>query len=190
MGYPLQLSLQTALQNLFKSLAQSVSQKVQKIVYCSFFHSHLRYAILIWGHCSSRERVFRLQRKAIRILGNVGFRDDCKHTFIKLQILTFPCEYILEALLYIKRNVYNFNGGKHEHNTRTRNNLVPKYSRLSKSQNSANYTGVKFYNLLPPEVQQLPFDKFKFIIRKYLLERAFYSYEEFLSNDFSDMPIE
>ncbi|KAG8338158.1 hypothetical protein J6590_005699 [Homalodisca vitripennis] len=36
----------------------------------------------------------RLQKKAIRTIANMNFRESCRPAFITLQLLTLPCLYV------------------------------------------------------------------------------------------------
>lgn len=86
---------------LLRGLANNVSLEVLKTAYFGIFHSHISYATLIWGHSSGADRLFGLQRKAIRILAGLGFMEDCRHAFVRLGMLTLPSISIIQNLLYI-----------------------------------------------------------------------------------------
>ena len=137
---------------------------------------------LNWGEATSWHDVFGLQRRAVRIIDKLQYRDDCSDSFSRLRILTFPCLYILECVLFVQKNLNRFTLHEHVHgyHTRGRNNLKPDFCRLSKSQKSVNCTSIKFYNKLPISIRKLPIQKFKAAVKRFLLDRAFYSYEEFL----------
>jgi hypothetical protein len=46
-------------------------------------------------------RVFKLQKKVIRIISGVGPRDSCISLFKKLDILPLSCEYIFSLMLFV-----------------------------------------------------------------------------------------
>jgi hypothetical protein len=48
------------------------------MVYFSYFHSVIKYGIIFWGNLANISRVFKLQKKVIRIISGVGCRDSCR----------------------------------------------------------------------------------------------------------------
>ena len=158
---------------------------VLKSAYYALCESHLSYGILVWGHSSIRHHLFSLQRKAIRILANINYRDDCKEQFKNLQILTLPCIYILKCLLYVKTNLhlYKQHSDYHSYFTRNKDALCPRSIRLSKSKNAAEYYSVKFFNKLPVPVQELEIVCFKKRIKNFLLGKAYNEFSEFINDD-------
>ena len=170
-----------------RNLKTCVSPHILRIAYFAVFNSHLTYAILAWGHSAEVWRLFGLQRKAVRLISDLAYRDDCRQAFIDLGILTFPCLYILENLLYVKRNIgmFQMHGDVHDHDTRSGNDLVPSYRRLKRCQDGPGYWAIKFYNILPIVIRNLPLLSFKNKIKHILLQNAFYSYQEFLGHNFN-----
>lgn len=75
---------------LLRRLSGSVSRSVLRQAYFALLHSHISYAILIWGHCTGAADVFRVQRRAVRVIANLSYRDNCRDVFVSLGILTVP----------------------------------------------------------------------------------------------------
>jgi hypothetical protein len=94
-------------------------------------HTHLR-------------KVFNHQRRCIRVLGGLGYRDDCRDIFKTFKILTVPCIYILQCVLYMYKNKNNYCSLNHSHLTKHHNLLLSIHLRLHKTQNSTRYYCVKF----------------------------------------------
>ena len=134
---------------LIRNLTNCVSQKTLIVAYYSFFHSNLSYAILNWGHSTHSSKAFSLQRRCLRIITRLGYRECCREQFIKLNILTLPCIYILECLLFIKQrqNLYIRYCDIHNYDTRNRDRIVPNYLRLSRTRDGASYLCIKMYNV-------------------------------------------
>ncbi|KAK9686146.1 hypothetical protein QE152_g37412 [Popillia japonica] len=82
---------------------------------------------------------------------------------------------------------YASNRQFHEYNTRRGSDIRLNYLRLLKSMDGVNYYAIKFFNVLPSNVRQLPFAHFKSSVKNYLISKAFYTIDEFLVNDFIDM---
>ena len=74
-------------------------------IYFSLIHSHLSYAILIWGSSPHTHisKLLKLQKKAIRILSNKSPRTSCRPLFKHYNILTVTSLYILEASNFAKK---------------------------------------------------------------------------------------
>lgn len=69
-----------------------MTEKALKSIYFSLIHSHIIYAIQIWSSCSQNiiNKIFTLQKKAIRIIMNVPFNAHTESLFKKLNILPLP----------------------------------------------------------------------------------------------------
>jgi hypothetical protein len=126
-------------------------------------------------------KVFNQQRRCIRVLGGLGYRDDCRDIFKTFKILTVPCIYTLQCVLYMYKNKNNYCSLNHSYLTRHHNLLLSFHSRLHKTQNSTRYYCVKFYNVLPLHLKNMDFKPFKLHLKQLLTENAFYSFEEFYS---------
>ena len=116
----------------------------------------------------------------------LGYRDCCREKFVDLRILTLPCLYILTCLLHIRDNLYKYTKplDNHQYNTRNKDILLTKYTRIQRARDGINYHGVKFFNALPVAIQTLGVAQFKKIIKDFLVSNAFYSYEEFIAANF------
>lgn len=166
---------------LLRRLADNISGKALKSAYFATFHSQLSYAVLVWGHAPNSKYLFGLQRKAIRVVAGLGFRDDCRGSFKQLGILTLPSLYLLENLLYVVGNIDLFatHGDVHTYQTRNKTNLIPARWRLKRCQSGPGYWGIKYFNVLPPNIRELPVIRFKQVLKKILIDNAFYSHDEY-----------
>lgn len=81
------------------------------------------------GPCGC-ERVFKLQRRAIRLISGLPYRADCRNS---------------RKLLHIKNPVAHIiHESVHYHEIRGKNSLVPSYHRLKKCQNGPNCLAIRF----------------------------------------------
>lgn len=174
---------------LIRSLSKSVSQRTLLTAYYGCFHSNMTYAIINWGHSAHAFNIFKVQRRCVRLIAQIGYKDCCRDYFIKLNILTFPCAFILECLLYTKKHEseYLMHKDLHEYQTRDGNKLLPNFLRLKKSRDATGYYGIKFYNALPVPIKNLNYNHFKYKLKNYMKKKAFYSFEEYLLNNFDDL---
>ncbi|KAG8325026.1 Mediator of RNA polymerase II transcription subunit 25 [Homalodisca vitripennis] len=89
-------------------------------------HPHLMYGLRLWGSCSKYkfERVFRSQKKAVRIISKFKSRNSCRDAFRELGLLTLPCLYILDVALFCRFKCEFVRGRDvYQYGTRGRDNL-------------------------------------------------------------------
>ena len=170
-----------------KNLSECVSPSVLRNAYFALFHSRMTYAILAWGHAAGSSRIFGLQRKALRVLMGLGYREDCRPAFKSIKVLTLPSVYILENLLHVQANLdlFKTHSDLHDYETRQRDHFVPVYRRLERCRDGPGCLAVKLYNKVPNVIKDLPKNCFKSKMKLTLLENAFYSVKEFLNFNFS-----
>jgi hypothetical protein len=97
-----------------------------------------------------------LLKRAIRIISVAAPRASCRGLFRKLEILPFPCQYILSLMLFIIGNPDKFRMGLkiHELHTRSKN--------LTSVQYGITYSGIEIYNRLPSNIVNLKNDMKQF----------------------------
>ena len=136
---------------LIKNLTKSMSISTVLAAYHSYFVSVASYSILNWGHSPHSSMIFKLQRRCVRVMAGLKYRECCRCKFIELGILTLPCIYMLQCLVYTKRNInlYSTHSDNHEYNTRSNSNLALRFLRLARSRNGSGYYGPKLFNGLP-----------------------------------------
>jgi hypothetical protein len=57
-----------------------------KMIYFSYFHSILTYGIVFWGNLVNSQYIFKIQKRVIRLIANLGVRDSCHCAFKELGI--------------------------------------------------------------------------------------------------------
>ena len=96
-------------------------------IYIAQFQSLMCFGLLFWGGigCEQIKRVFRIQKKAIRIMVGINSRTSCREIFKELNILTLPLLYILEVTRYIRKycQYLELNGFIYNHNTRRQKDI-------------------------------------------------------------------
>ncbi|KAG8264599.1 hypothetical protein J6590_108515 [Homalodisca vitripennis] len=174
---------------LLSKLKQYTNDSLVINAYYAFFHSHILYGLILWGNAPGAKEVFKWQKRAIRCVSGIGFLDSCRSHFTELGILTVPSMYILQCLIYVKEHLdeYNLRGSCHEHNTRNKGLIDCKYVRLSKTQHSYGYIGVKLFNKLPLAAKNVTVHNFKNVLQNWLKIKAFYCVEDWETADMSDL---
>jgi hypothetical protein len=111
--------------------------------------------------------------------------NSCRNLFMRLEISSFPCEYMFTLMNFIVNNQEHFhtNLAIHSVNTRNRDHLHRPTASLSCFQKSAYYAGIKLFNSLPSNLRSLMNIKaqFKVTLKRYLNTHSFYSVEQFLT---------
>jgi hypothetical protein len=87
----------------------------------------------------------------------VKSKSYCRELFKRLQILTFPCEYIYSLTNFITNNeeLFEMNADVHSVNTRHKHYLHKPIVNLSCFQKGANYAGIRIFNGLPSDLKGL-----------------------------------
>jgi hypothetical protein len=68
--------------------------------------------------------IFKMQKRVIRILMGIGYRESCRGLFKDLKILPFASQYILSLLLFVVRNKGYFAPNSVYHNFNTRQRMI------------------------------------------------------------------
>ena len=103
-----------------RKIKQLVDVSCALLLYYSVFQATINYSIMLWGHTSHSERIFILQKRAIRILAGADRLEHCRPLYKSLKILTVPCLYIYNCLMYVRKNIDKFliRGNYHNYNAR------------------------------------------------------------------------
>jgi hypothetical protein len=72
-----------------RSLRPFVSHKSLKMIYFAYFNAVVLYGIIFWGNSPHSISIFKLQKRAIRLITNSRSRDSCRELFKNLDILPF-----------------------------------------------------------------------------------------------------
>lgn len=152
--------------------------------YYAHFYSRVTYSILFWGSSSLMLKVFRLQKRALRNIAGVNKYHSCRSLFKEMKLLTMPCIFIYEVLIFVKTNYSSFltNNFHHDYDTRNSNALVTPQHNLSIFENNPFYVGIKFFNKLPVHIKSIENSKtFKNCLRNFLLDKSFYDVNEYIN---------
>jgi hypothetical protein len=155
------LSWKTHIENILPKLSSAcfamwavklfMSPQMLKAIYYSYFHSIISYGVIFWGHTAPSTRVFRVQKRRIRIMVGSKSKDSCRKLFTSFKILPLPSLYIFSLLRFAIKSKDLFSTSKETHNYGTRQHLDFLYpsANLKKFQAGVHYMSVKIYNSLP-----------------------------------------
>lgn len=97
-----------------RQLKSKVDLKTLLLVYYANFYSQMIYGIIIWGSSPHANKVFVIQKKAIRIIYGLKRTDSCRPIFTQHKIHTFASAYILEVVKFFRKNQTAFECNKLE----------------------------------------------------------------------------
>jgi hypothetical protein len=91
----------------------------------------MSYRIIFWENCTDSTKLFKMQKRAIRIIRESKNKDSFKDSFKNLKILPFHSQYILSHLLFVvdNKSMYNLNSDIHDISTRQKTQLPPTCSK-------------------------------------------------------------
>jgi len=155
-----------------------------KILYYSLIQPYLTYGIPLWGSSDSTyiNKLFNLQKKAMRIINKVGYLHHTNELFSENRILKLPDIYKLEIAKYVYKFSSNmlprnlktlFTPQKsfHNYNTRNRNNPYIPLNKTKVTSNSIFHKGPCIWNKVPKELKSSKtLHAFKSKFKKHLLE--------------------
>jgi hypothetical protein len=118
-----------------------------KTVYFVYFHSLMENGIILGGNSA--------HNKTVRIMICVKSHNSCRDLFKRLQILTFPSEYIYSLINFITNNkeLSQTNAEVHSVNTGHKHCLHKPIANLSCFQKNVYYAGIKIFNNLPIDLK-------------------------------------
>lgn len=163
-------------------LRDEVSSDSLKSVYYAHIYSHIRNNIIFWGNCTAANRVFILQKRAIRNIFGVRLPHSCVSLFKKYGVLTMPSIYLYECSMFVKKNptLFKRNCDVHSHATRNCKKLAVFQHTKSIYEKCPKYCMVHVYNKLPDHIKNEPSLKlFKKNLFNFLLDLNLYRIRDF-----------
>jgi hypothetical protein len=96
-------------------------------------------------------KIFKMQKRAMRIITGSKNTDSCRDLSKNLKILPFQSQYILSLLLFVADNkgMHNLNSGIPNINTRQKLNFRQHSVNLSLHQREVHSFGIKTFNISP-----------------------------------------
>jgi hypothetical protein len=101
---------------MIRNVKKMVSMKTLKSVYFAYFHSVMTYGIMFWGNLSSAEIVFKIQKRAVRIIKGCGLRESCREHFRDMNIFPLRSQYIYSLMMFVVkiREIFVTNNAHYE----------------------------------------------------------------------------
>ena len=160
-----------AMLNHIKNL---VPNELKRCLYFSHIQSHLTYCMNIYGftYPTHLMHLFKLQKKALRVITNSDYQAHSNPLFKNLNILKHFDLVKLEAgtYAYKNKNSNEFLQLTHDYNTRFRADIVLPAHNLSIYQNSLSYNSIKIWNSIERNIKiKSTVKSFRSNYRKFLM---------------------
>ena len=165
-------------------LKNFVNSSILKNIYFSIFESHLNYCSIIWSqNIDSSNRLFLLQKKAIRTISHAQRLSHTSPLFSKAKILKFYDKVSVENCLLISKSLSNnlptffrewfsFSSSTHTHNLRSSNLgilKVPLFKTKSHGRLSCRINAIYTWNNLQKQLKDFIFCNSNYIKIKSIL---------------------
>lgn len=167
------------------TLKNSITDDALLSIYYAQIYSVISYNIVVWGQAVDASRIFIIQKRIIRLIYNLDYRQSCRDTFKKKGLLTFISIYLYKLLCYIYVNNDKINKNSNFHQYQTRNKDAYSLNKCfhSSYKKSPLYAGCYFFNILPEYLKNInSLNEFKHRLKKFLIENCFYNLSEFVSH--------
>jgi hypothetical protein len=162
------------------NLRKVVNESAVLTAYHAYVTSTLRYGIIFWANSVEREMAFKAQKRCIRSLCGIHQLDSCKPYFQKLRILTLPCLYIFEVIMFVRRNLHLYPSFR---STRLRNKISGMSFKTALFRKSLLGMAPTIYNKVPKDIIDIDnIADFKNKLFKILVKKAYYTVKEFLTD--------
>lgn len=137
-------------------MSKYLSDASLRALYHANFESLMRYGLIFWGSSPGTGNIFVIQKRILRTMFRMTFRQSCRGTFRKNKILTIYALYLYECLLFLfkNRNKFTVHNTNFAYDTRTMDINYPVH-RLTLSEKNPSYMCIRVYNKLPSELRNV-----------------------------------
>lgn len=164
-------------------VSHTLQRQSVRSCYFASIQAVLQYGLEFWGRAADWQRVFRLQKRAVRILARAKHDESAKPHFIALGILTLPSLLVYQIAVYARENLslYARRGDGCTRITRNANKLSTISHKLRKTTKTVHVAGPVVYNKIPQSITAaVSLPVFKIKLKKWLIQQCFYSFKEFI----------
>ena len=146
-----------------KRLKRFLPMDILKTIYNALILPHLNLGILLWGH--KCERIFKLQKWAVRSITSSQYNAHTNPLFQKLKLLKvedirnmsylkFHYKYTKNELPKYFDNMFNQEYPNHDHDTRNKNDPLPPNWKKHGAKNSIRFALLPAIEKLPLEISE------------------------------------
>lgn len=166
------------------SMVRTGNIELSLLTYHSLFLSRLSYGIIFWGNSSKGnvEKIFKLQKKAIRTMRQMGRTDSCRGIFKEMSLMTVPSIYCFMVAKWVRTANIRIRSDVHPHCTRNNSLLQVGYHRTKIYEQSLKCIGTKIYNKLPNSIRDLS-DRGNYVreLKRHFINLELYKVEDYFT---------
>ena len=154
-------------------------------LYYALIYPYLTYCNSIWASTcvTNLQRIYLLQKRAVRAISKADYNASSKHLFANLKIIDVFNIYSLQvsSFMYLYHNgalplsftqIFQTGSLTHQHSTRYSHLYRPHTCRTNIKQFSILFQGPRIWNSLPNNIKAAPsFNAFKRLIKPFLRVR-------------------
>jgi len=120
---------------VIRSLQAIMSTETIRMVYFAYVHSIMSYGIILGGNQPYSDKIFKIQKRVIRIIPNSRMRNSCRELFQRLEIVPLYSQYIFSLSIFMikHKHLNNTNNQIHSVHTRFKTNLHPPIANFQSS---------------------------------------------------------
>jgi len=86
---------------VIRTIQAIMSLETLRMVYFAYIHSIISYRIIFGGNQPYSDKIFKIQKRVIRIITSSRMRDSWRELFKKLEILPFYSQYIYSISIFV-----------------------------------------------------------------------------------------
>jgi len=139
----------------------------------------ISYGLPFWGNSPHSIKIFRMQKRIVRIMIGCKSRVLCRNLFRRLEILPLVSQYILLFMLFLvkNKNLFILNSDNQTKSTRQFSHFYQLITNLTIYQRGVHYIGIKIFSNLPPYIKDMSNNvkKFEICLKQFLHIHSFYS---------------
>lgn len=172
---------------ILRRLAKFANTDVLLSAYFGSFYPQISYAVAIWGAETTKTKaIFRLQKRAIRLVFGMKKGDSCRGIFIVNNLLTFSCLYIFQCLSFFIKNkhLFSFRNIRHYNLRYASSALTIPHHNTASFEKHSYFTIIKLFNSLPLYIKsESDVKRFRGRLRSFLVAKEYYSVQEYLTDN-------
>jgi len=89
---------------IMRSIKPFMFPNTLKTIYYSYFNANISYFLPFGGNSLYDIKIFRIQKRIVRIMMGCKNGVSCRNVFRRLEILPFVSQYILLLMLFVVKN--------------------------------------------------------------------------------------
>ena len=172
-----------------RTLAKYLDCKTLIVVYHANFESLIRYGVVFYGGGVEFNKLFKIQKRIVRIMLHMKFLDSCRGKFRSINVLMAYGLYIQECVVFLFKHKHLFTEhvSQGTYTTRLTYYIFPKHH-LTMTEKGPLYSCIKMFNKLPESIKrENELSGFKKRVFKLLLDIEPYNLGEYLSHNVGDI---